>query len=155
MIEVTFQPATIGDLDFAHDVTKANMESLVDKHYGGWDSEIFKSGFGSNLEYIIFADGEKIGFMSYSIEEDRKLFLRNLQLVKEKQGQGFGTIVMKKLENVALKSGCESLILAAFPDNPAYRFYKGLKYLDTESRGTLIMMKKNLIEPRGSGDQSP
>ena len=121
------------------------MEALVGKHYGGWNSEILRQDFGRHEDRIVFADDVKIGFLSYKLE-NQSLFLRNIQIVKGKQGQGFGTRVMKELERVALDSGCNSLSLAVFPDNPADRFYRRLGFTEIGKHRMLIMMKKSLSE---------
>ncbi len=150
-MKIRFQPVVPEDEDFAHDLTKSNMKDLVDKHYGGWNSEIFRGGFGSIQDFVVYSDDEKVGFVSYTVKEN-SLDLGNIQILPRRQSQGIGSETMRALESRAASIGCRSITLGVFPDSPAIRFYKRLGFADNGRYKMFILMKKQLAEPGTSGN---
>ena len=102
--EITLSPAKRTDYPVVQDITRQNMQSLLDRHIPDWDRESFEADFLKDSNFIICSGGEKVGCLSYSQDGDT-LFIRSIQDLARYQGHGIGTSVMNSVEGIARDSG--------------------------------------------------
>ena len=64
------QRGTISDLRFCHDLARRNMESYVEKYWGGWNSKRYRNDFQDKNFRIIILNGRRIGFFNYEKRQE-------------------------------------------------------------------------------------
>jgi len=129
--------ANEADYEFCYKLTKQNMYDLFCRHWGGWRDSEFRKGFIVDNIQIISAKDKVIGYFSYVINKD-SLYIDNIQLASQFQGQGIGT----KLLTDFLTQNQHTLIkLTTFEDNPAKHLYEKLGFKVVVRNGSTIKME--------------
>ena len=137
-----FKDATMKDYNFCHDLAKENMLDLVVKHWGSWNSEIYKKSFDPSRTKLIIYNNKKIGFFRTKTENNI-LYIEDLQLLPSIKGKGLGTKTVKLIEDKAKKNNIKIIQLSVFKDNLAFNFYKKLDYkIKEDIKHSYIMEKK-------------
>lgn len=129
--------ANQGDYEFCYELTKQNMYDLFCRHWDGWLDSEFRKGFVVENIQIIRVRDKAVGYFSHVTNKD-SLYIDNIQLAPEFQGQGIGT----KLLTDFLTQNQHTLIrLTTFEDNPAKRLYEKLGFRVVVRNGSTIKME--------------
>ena len=142
MVKINYllRPATEADYQYCYDLTKQNMFELFFRHWGGWNPSAFRNDFKARNTTIIIFDRQQIGYFSLKKIDKDIVYLENIQLLPEVQGQGIGTAI---LEGIFQNNAFCSIHLTTFLDNPALRLYESLGFVITErARDTVYMERK-------------
>ncbi|HLD55089.1 MAG TPA: GNAT family N-acetyltransferase [Candidatus Nanoarchaeia archaeon] len=133
---------------------KENMQKYFDKHFEScWSDkeyqEYLENLFAKGNIYLIYIDDKCIGFTSFSQDkkDDEALFISNLQIKKEYQNMGYGSQVLKFIEEKAKKLNYKKIKLYVFEDNPSQSLYKkfGYKQIDYIKKSDTNVMQKLII----------
>lgn len=125
---VEFQPAAEADLTFARTLARRTMMPYYTRHGLLWRDSDFDDGWGWRENYILYQEGELLGFVSLSVDA-RALYIRELHLLESARGRGVGSAVLDRVMALAARRHLGLLRLMVFKDNPAQRLYvrKGLQ----------------------------
>ena len=138
------RPATEADYQYCYHLTKQNMFELFCRHWGTWNPSAFRNDFNAKNTTIIIVDEQQIGYFSLKKIDKNIVYLENIQLLPEVQGQGIGTAI---LEDIFRNNAFCSIHLTTFLDNPALRLYKSLGFVITKrDRATVYMERKSMSE---------
>ena len=112
------------------------MFELFSRHWGGWKPDAFRQDFCPANTTILTVEGRDVGYFSLK-ETEVGLYLENIQLLPDVQGQGIGTVILKRIlqDNVS-----KPIELTTFTDNLAMRLYKRLGFEVTECEGETVHM---------------
>lgn len=125
MNELTFRKATALDMDWVYALFRSTMKHHIEQTWG-WDELFQKHGFAENLPAssftIVLLDQEAIGAYSL-VEKADHFWLEMLLLLKQFQGRGLGTRLLKTLQEKAL-SREKPLRLSVLKINSAHEFYR-------------------------------
>lgn len=133
MKNITLVPYTNDYYEFVYEVKKNAYKNYVEECWGSWDEhtqrEYFKNFITkySDNAYIIKLDNQNIGFFNDEELEDGKYEIGNICIIKEYQGQGIGTYILKeKLE----EHKHQDIIIQFFKQNPVGKLYKKLGFIN-------------------------
>ena len=146
MTEVKIRKATEKDIKTCAEIFRTesakppyNKKRTAKKALDG-----IKDDFKSNDFYVAIVENKIIGFTMVKIDSGIKeqLWINELWILKEYQGQGIGKKIMEGVENLYKKKGIKILKLVADTrKNGAYGFYDRLKYkVDT----SMVFMEKKI-----------
>lgn len=138
-IDYLLRPATEADYQYCYDLTKQNMFELFCRHWGAWNPSAFRNDFNARNTTIVIVDEQQIGYFSLKKIDQYIIYLENIQLLPEIQGQGIGTAI---LEDIFRNNAFCSIHLTTFLDNPALRLYKSLGFVITERDGATVYMER-------------
>lgn len=112
------RPAESGDFPFAEALTHGNMGAYYKRHGLVWRSDLFYASWRESENFILEADGERIGVLRVT-EEGDSLHIRDVQIAAGHRGQGAGTYMLDMSHRWARARGLHELQLRVFVDNPA------------------------------------
>jgi GNAT superfamily N-acetyltransferase len=146
MPSVVLRPVTHQDGPFLYALLKATMQEYVEQTWG-WDEEwqqtYFWTRFAADQEsghrQVIVRDGEDIGVLTVEERAD-ELFLSQIYILPEHQGQGIGTALIRSV----LQRGAEldlPVRLRVLRVNPARRLYERLGFVVTAETDTRFFME--------------
>ena len=95
-----------------------------------WDDTMFKESFDPGKISIIQFDGKDIGMLKTEVREDH-LFLCDIQIAKDYQGNGIGTSLVKQVIEDGRNKGL-MVRLRVLKGNPAIRLYERLGFAEFE-----------------------
>jgi len=127
------RPAEPGDFPFAEALTHGNMGGYYKRHGLVWRSDLFYASWRESENFILEADGERIGVLRVT-EEGDSLHIRDVQIAAGHRGQGAGTYMLDMSLRWARARGLHELQLRVFVDNPAARLYQRMGYRVTGPR---------------------
>lgn len=126
------------DPKFAESITKTNMASYYDARGIVWGHEQFLRSWDELDNYEVHVGDIRIGVVRFSYTSDTT-FLRDLQILAEYQGKGFGSKCLDLVIAHASSQASNQLVLRVFSENPAIKLY--------QSKGfTKISEVKGLVE---------
>ena len=140
---IVLRKAVEDDYNFCHDLAKDNMYDSVCKHWGSWNSDMYKESFSIIDTSIVMMGKFPIGFFRVVPEEDHA-FILDMQLKKEFQGRGFGKEILKHIESEAKKRGLSKIKLSVFADNLAKNLYEKIGFKLIEDKGFNLSYEKIL-----------
>lgn len=132
-MEFAWRPATVGDLDFARDLTCRNMLRYYIEHDLLWQDEAFDVAWAGRENRVIVQGDGRVGFISLS-RDARALYIRELQIAEAFRGRGAGFWAIDQVFAMAGKERRPALRLTVFENNPARALYerKGLQVVGTD-----------------------
>ena len=140
--------ATEADFAFLYHLHRATMKDYVAQTWG-WDEAVqaamFKDRFDPGRSYIVVVGGRDVGFLSMERRIDT-LFLANLQILPEEQGQGLGTAIIKAILAQAYDEGI-SVSLQVLKVNPARHLYERLGFVVSGETATHYLMSTTYEPP--------
>src|SRR5215469_5369378 len=152
----TLRRATQADYAFSYQLHRATMKDYVAQTWG-WDEAVqevmFKDRFDPVRSCIIVVDGRDVGILSMERRIDT-LFLANLQILPEEQGQGLGTAIIKAILAQAYDEGI-SVSLQVLKVNPARHLYERLGFVVSGETATHYSMKSAKAPVIDPGDEAP
>ncbi|CAH6780924.1 GNAT family N-acetyltransferase [Vibrio sp. IB15] len=126
------------DPKFAESITKTNMAPYYDTRGIVWGHEQFLRSWDELDNYEVYVGDMRIGVVRFSYTSDIT-FLRDLQILAEYQGKGFGSKCLDLVIAHASSQASNQLVLRVFSENPAIKLY--------QSKGfTKISEVKGLVE---------
>ena len=134
-------PAAPEDYEFTHDLTRANMEGYVVRHWGAWNPDIYRRNYDATENHVIRLGGERVGFFRLR-PEGNVLILDDLQVRREFQGSGIGTEALAEVERLARGRGLKAVRLRCFHENPARRLYRRCGYAVVQTDAGADRMEK-------------
>ena len=142
-MEFTLRPATEGDREFLYELHCRTMRGTVETTWGwdeAWQRRDFERRFREYLVSIIECDGYPAGGLLLEWKPD-SLYIHELQLLPEYQGQGIGTGVLRKvIEQAAVRRF--PVTLSVVPANPrAQHLYEKLGFEVTATEPPFIHMR--------------
>jgi ribosomal protein S18 acetylase RimI-like enzyme len=130
------------DYAFIHDLSRDNMEHFVRLHWGGWNEKFLRKDMKPAGIRIVSCSNRDIAFFEVVLMR-KTLHLRNIQVARECQRKGIGSLLMDLVEEEARKAGAKTIKLTVFADNPALDFYEHRGFVVTiRDDGTVGMVKK-------------
>jgi GNAT superfamily N-acetyltransferase len=119
--------ATLDDFDFAEALTRKNMGGYYKRHHLAWRADLFLGSWRESENFILEADGERIGVLRIT-EEGDSLHIRDVQIAEGHRRRGAGTYLLETSHRWARIRGLCELQLRVFVDNPAARLYLRMGY---------------------------
>ena len=119
---IDLRPATAEDYEFAHQLTRGNMESYVIRHFGGWKCDIFAENYHKGRNYILWVSDVRVGYIRLR-PEPPILLLDDLQIAPSHQRRGLGTRLLAHLDTLLAELACHTLRLRVYHENPARSLY--------------------------------
>jgi GNAT superfamily N-acetyltransferase len=116
------RPAAEEDFEFAHQLTRGNMEAYVIRHFGGWSCDIFTENYHLGRNYILWVSDVRAGYIRLR-PEPPILLLDDLQIAPSYQRRGLGTRILAHLDTLLPELACQILRLRVYHENPARRLY--------------------------------
>jgi ribosomal protein S18 acetylase RimI-like enzyme len=147
---IQFRPMNRSDIPALVKMSRDNMASIIRSAWGlEWKDEPLLEWLTSKdveTEVAMF-DGDLAGYVSLETV-DRYIFVTSIQLWKEQQHRGFGTEIMRHVEQKAVDSGYEGVELVVQMTNEgALHFYRHMGYRKVCRRGNNFLMRKTLVVP--------
>ena len=131
------------DYEFCRNVHHSAYREVVIRQFGSWDESMqdgfFREGLNRAPHKIVEIDGTPIGVVSTEIKPDC-LYLSELQLLPEYQGQGIGSLIVKEQMAVA-KSLNLPLRLVVLRENRAQDLYRRLGFMTTGTTEIHVKME--------------
>lgn len=117
------RPATSGDLDFARSLTRQNMLRYYIQYDLLWLDEAFDVAWAGRENWLIVQGESTVGYISLS-RDARALYIRELHVAREFQGQGAGSWAIDQVGGMACSERRPALRLTVFKNNPAQALYR-------------------------------
>ncbi len=140
------RPAEPGDFPFAEALTHGNMGGYYKRHGLVWRSDLFYASWRESENFILEADGERIGVLRVT-EEGDSLHIRDVQIAAGHRGQGAGTYMLDMSHRWARARGLHELQLRVFVDNPAARLYLRMGYQVAGPRLAQLGSIRHMVRP--------
>lgn len=133
-MKLEFNAASETDLPFARALARRGMMPYYTRHGLWWRDEDFDQGWSWRENYLLIQNREPSGFVSLSTDT-RALYIRELHLLTQAQGQGIGSAVLDYCMQLAGARHLPLLRLMVFKDNPAQHLYyrKGLRIVGEDA----------------------
>ncbi|MCK8086993.1 MULTISPECIES: GNAT family N-acetyltransferase [Vibrio] len=127
------------DPKFAESITKTNMASYYQVRGIAWGHSQFLRSWDELDNYEIYVGDSRIGVVRFSYASGTT-FLRDLQILADYQGRGFGSKCLDLAIEHANNQASTQLVLRVFSENPAIKLYqsKGFTQL-SEVKGLVEM----------------
>lgn len=140
---LSVRKCTEKDLAFVHDLSLANMQEYVDRHWGGWKDDLFWSDIDEKNIRIIEQSGKPVGFFDVVIEGEA-MRIRNIQIKADLHKQGIGKYMMAIILRRAKNLKMTKITLRVFVDNPAVGFYERLGFNVAQEDGSSLVMERSV-----------
>ena len=143
MIRARLRPALDADIGFARNLYLETMRPVIEELFG-WDEEKevakFDGQFAAAEVSVIVLDGRDIGWLQVADQPDQ-LFLKQIYVRPDHQGQGLGTEVMQSLIDRA-NTLRKPVMLGVVKSNPALALYQRLGFHVTSEDKYKFYMKR-------------
>lgn len=134
------------------EIHRAVFRSHIEQIWGwneDWQRNNFATERASSTTSVIRIDARIVGYLQCR-DEGNRIYVRNIALLPEFQGQGIGTALVKELQAMAAARDVP-LELGVFRTNaPARRFYERLGFertRDTETHTEMSWKRSNRTVP--------
>jgi ribosomal protein S18 acetylase RimI-like enzyme len=131
------------DYEFILKLLIENMLESFIRNWGEWNNNSFKKTHRKEHIRIIEYNNQNAGYIDFKFKTDCG-YLNSIQLSKKFQGRGFGTYLMKLIEEETINHGLKRICLKVFKDNPAVKLYTKLGYKPIVEDDTSLIMEKKL-----------
>ena len=129
-IGVSLRPAVPEDRVFLFELHRASMGPQIEERYGPWDDavqrEFFDRWFRPEHTAIIQVGGDDVGVLAFE-ERDDDVYVTRIEIRPDRQGQGIGTAVLRRLLEQAHEAG-KAVSLHVLERNPARELYRRLGF---------------------------
>ncbi|MEM9053444.1 MAG: GNAT family N-acetyltransferase [Bacteroidota bacterium] len=145
MVSLAYKRATVDDLDKIYELSEEIWKPAFAPYYSKEDLDILYTGMYNddlltqwlsnpkNQFYFILKDQQYIGYTAVELHSHH-LKLDKIYVHQSLRGSGIGSLVMKKIEDIASKFSLERIILRVNRENkPAIEFYQNRSFTITES----------------------
>ena len=129
-MNLSLQPAVESDHEFLYRLHCATMREYVDRTWG-WDDEQQQTAFArrlsANHHLLILLDGDSVGMLELE-HHPTELFIANIQILPEKQGQGIGSAIIREIVELAQSSDAIATLQVLEVNERARRLYERLGF---------------------------
>ena len=150
-MQYELQPAQATDKDAIRQLNDRCYREVVEAQFGTWDEELqrdfFERKWNPTHFQKIMCSGQLVGVLS-SWTRQQEIFLAEIQIDPEHQGQGLGTAIVRDILTTALSLGVP-VKLQVLKKNRAKSLYERLGFVVTGVTETHFQMEG------GRGDASP
>lgn len=147
MIETTSRAMSRRDLPRILSLSRENMAPII---YSSWGVEFRDEDLlhiilePTAYTEVIEAGGDIIAYFSVDVRADN-LFVNSIQVQKDFQGLGLGTLMMRRIEGMATERGIPVVELwVQITNRAAMEFYRHVGYRMISRQGNNYMMRKVL-----------
>ncbi|MCP3715402.1 GNAT family N-acetyltransferase [Paraburkholderia sp. CNPSo 3281] len=142
MMDLSFDQAVSGDLEWLFDTYKRAMRVFVTQVYG-WDEDSQRAGFAKSVRQgtcqIVTCEGKRCGFVHWEVEPDL-VWLRMLCIVPDMQHKLIGSQALAKVMSLSSHL-LKPLYLHVFVCNrAAYDWYRKIGFVKVENDGRICTM---------------
>ncbi|MCK5108012.1 MAG: GNAT family N-acetyltransferase [Nanoarchaeota archaeon] len=151
-MELDIRPYQKGDYEkYIQSLTKENMQKLFLENFGGWSDSVSEKKFFEVLKTgfvrLFFLNNEFIGYVSLNSEKNNPSsgLINDIHLIKEHQRKGYGSEILKLVEEQAITLNYNQLKVFVFKANPSVNFYKKHRFQESEyieHSKTYVLIKK-------------
>lgn len=134
------------DLAFARDLTRRGMLRYYCQYDLLWQDEAFDQAWGWREQWRVMDDERRVGFCSLS-QDARALYIRELHIAPDCQGQGIGSWVLRELNAWAGQRRLPWLRLTVFKNNPARQLYRREGFQEEGEDDCFIRMQRRVGHP--------
>lgn len=138
------RPAHDADRFWLDDLRRAVYRDLFDATWGGWDEARHRRHFSSCWERggieVLLAEGQPIGMLQIEIRADA-VELVELQIQPAQQGIGWGTRVVRELQERARREGRRLVLGTGLHNLGAQRLYLRLGFRETSRSATHVHLE--------------
>ncbi len=110
----------------------------------GWDDTFQQNYFAQNFDItgcqIVLINGRKAGQIT-TIDQGQNIFISAIYLLPEFQNYGIGSALLKQVLKKAERFNVTVTLRVLKANEPAYRLYKRLGFIETADKLTHRMMK--------------
>ena len=142
-IGVSLRPAVPEDRAFLFGLHRASMGPQIEERYGPWNDavqwEFFDRWFRPEHTSVIRVGGDDVGVLAFK-ERDDDVYVTRIGIRPDRQGQGIGTTVLRRLLEQAHEAG-KAVSLHVFEINPAREPYRSLGFTTSSERDGRILMR--------------
>jgi ribosomal protein S18 acetylase RimI-like enzyme len=128
---ISFRPVTDDDYEYLYALNKRTMRDYAEQTYGPWNEaiarQIFAERWSPESTRIMVIDGQDGGMLEV-IPGDTSVWLANIRVAPEHQGQGIGTRLISEVLADAHGRGLP-VTLRVLKVNPARRLYERLGFV--------------------------
>ena len=143
IMDIVYKKYNNNDYEFIYNLKKDVYKDYVIKYYGEYNDIVQRDMFNKRINdikdntYIIYYKGIKVGF--YTVKEyERYREIENICILKDYQGLGIGTKVLKNIINIK-----KDIKLQYFKCNPVGDLYRRLGFIyDGENEFHYKMIRK-------------
>jgi beta-phosphoglucomutase-like phosphatase (HAD superfamily)/GNAT superfamily N-acetyltransferase len=139
---VELRPADADEGDWLYALHEAAMRERVVQVYGAWDDafqrERFRPADDVRGSEVIEVDGERIGAVHTSTDDDGALRIDLLEVLPEYQGAGAGGAVLRRLVE---RAGARDVALQTHHGNPAVRLYERVGFARVGETDTHLLFR--------------
>lgn len=140
--EIQLRDAEMGDYDFIYYLHRESLKIYIDQTWG-WDEEwqidYFRKNFDLSGKKIIHLEGLDIGCLTVK-DMGEHIFLAYIALLREHQGQGIGTKLIRGVLGEA-RAREIPVKLKVLRTNPAHALYEHLGFKIIETSNTHYFMQ--------------
>jgi ribosomal protein S18 acetylase RimI-like enzyme len=141
---ITYRPADkIKDFEFGKQLHHAAYHDVVVRQFRSWDetlqSKFFEEDWNSTPHKLVLLNETPIGVVSSHIAPDH-IFLAQLQILPEYQGQGIGSIILRTQMELAAQANLP-LRLRVLKANRAQELYLRSGFKKTSSSETHLNLE--------------
>lgn len=133
------------DPKFAELITKTNMASYYQARDIAWSHDQFLRSWDELDNYEVYVGDNRIGVVRFSYTSETT-FLRDLQILTEYQGRGFGSRCLDLVIEHANSQASTQLVLRVFSENPAIKLYQSKGFTKISEVKGLVEMELQLAE---------
>ncbi len=141
---LTLRTARQDDKEFVYQVKRASMREYIEQTWG-WDEQFQRQlhdrRFGSQEFQIVSFGGHDVGIMSVALQPDC-VFLNQIYILPEHQGQGIGEKCMRTVFERATKSNLPVKLRVLRVNSRAAAFYERLGFTITGETDTHFLMQR-------------
>jgi ribosomal protein S18 acetylase RimI-like enzyme len=125
---LSYRLATPDDFEYLYTLHAQTMRTYIEQTWGKWDEawqrDYFTRNFNPENRQIILWNGEAVGVLECVPSAEGGIFLSNIQISPQHQGQGIGRQVIEGV----LAQG-KPVRLQVFKVNPARHLYERLGFV--------------------------
>ena len=163
-LKLVFRDVNRQTVEYQRPLTRRQFEEVYEEE--GIEQLLFEIGVGKKSQIVAYGEcafevtGESwVNSRYFERREMRPLFVQELAVHPDYQGQGVGTFALEQLEHLARVRGCTHLVLEVAENNrAAFRFYRLRHFYKLDAR--IFMAKKitaeqELLPPRKIRKKKP
>lgn len=129
-------------LRFAHDLTRDNMAKYYATRHRIWDTALFNASWPDTENYCLLEDGARAGVLRIA-QEDKTLWVRDLQVSPSRQSRGAGTFAMRFVDDIGAERGVVCVRLKVFEENRAQSLCRGVGFRELAREGGVLLFEKS------------
>ncbi|ELZ1258230.1 GNAT family N-acetyltransferase [Vibrio fluvialis] len=141
------------EANYAEQLTRSNMARYYQSRGWRWDSARYHATWNETENVEVWHKGERVGIIRIALiskeafetnDEQRCLFVHDLQLDPSQQGLGIGRVCIEWVKHRAAQQGIKQVRLRVFSENRAQALYRRMGFRVASEQDGLVEMALNL-----------